>query len=378
MANRLDFYVYPHQFPQVKEVVIGEVVQRTDLGFEVVLTEYRYLKAFMPINEISRRRVRNIHKLMKVGMKNVQFKVLKSNPETGAVDISRRYLDRDDLKLYGVLSGYAKIYNLIALDLYEMLVASEGLNPLKTQLDQKRFKQLREVSVWKIFNIDAIRIRVQDEEDLIQELPKTLKNVHQQLIQNPEKLLDHEMFSDDFKVAFLKNYHQRTEVASGKLTQKIGIFSSARDGVARIRQILSLNKEEEEYQTMVKTAMAETPVEVTMLVDAPPNYQLSLQSVDMEKARQLHKLLVKRMLVLAKKLDCQLSVQPSDLVESRPAVMKVVHVSKRDFILIQEAFETTGVFDMSDSEPDADLEPSTDATLDVIPDKGEMVETVST
>jgi translation initiation factor 2 subunit 1 len=76
-------------FPQLNELVVGTVTEIHDHGAFVTLDEYRGLRAYVPLGEVSHSWFKSIREVLKVGQKAV-FKVIRSDPRRGIVDVSLR------------------------------------------------------------------------------------------------------------------------------------------------------------------------------------------------------------------------------------------------------------------------------------------------
>jgi len=58
---------YEQKFPEVDDVVVVEVRRIEQMGAYVVLKEYNDIEGMILLSELSRRRIRSINKLIRVG-----------------------------------------------------------------------------------------------------------------------------------------------------------------------------------------------------------------------------------------------------------------------------------------------------------------------
>jgi translation initiation factor 2 subunit 1 len=58
---------YKNEFPEKDELVIVNVTEIADLGVYVTLDEYDHMEGMINRTELSRRRIRSINKLVRVG-----------------------------------------------------------------------------------------------------------------------------------------------------------------------------------------------------------------------------------------------------------------------------------------------------------------------
>merc|ERR1712166_1484112 len=63
----LNCRMYEQRFPEVEDVVIVQVRSIADMGAYVNLLEYNNIEGMILLSELSRRRIRSINKLIKVG-----------------------------------------------------------------------------------------------------------------------------------------------------------------------------------------------------------------------------------------------------------------------------------------------------------------------
>jgi translation initiation factor 2 alpha subunit (eIF-2alpha) len=62
---------YRRQFPLVDEVVMVKILSVTDLGATCCLLEYNEIEGFIASSDYSRKRIRSVKKLMRVGKQEV-------------------------------------------------------------------------------------------------------------------------------------------------------------------------------------------------------------------------------------------------------------------------------------------------------------------
>jgi ribosomal protein S1 len=71
--ERLMCRFYEQQFPSVDECVVVQVNQIAEMGAYVTLLEYNNLEGLILLSELSRRRIRSISKLIRVGKTEVGY-----------------------------------------------------------------------------------------------------------------------------------------------------------------------------------------------------------------------------------------------------------------------------------------------------------------
>lgn len=85
-------FYYKEQFPNVDDIVMCEVVSNDDVGVHVTLLEYNDRRGFIPLDEVSSKRVRNIHKILKNG-DQYPLHVISVDTQKGYIDLSNKYIN---------------------------------------------------------------------------------------------------------------------------------------------------------------------------------------------------------------------------------------------------------------------------------------------
>jgi translation initiation factor 2 subunit 1 len=89
---------YTNEFPVENEFVMGEVIRVDQLtGAYVALLEYNNIEALIMSSEFTRKRAKSVHRLMKVGKKEVLM-VTKVDESRGFIDLSRKRVNPEDVK----------------------------------------------------------------------------------------------------------------------------------------------------------------------------------------------------------------------------------------------------------------------------------------
>ena len=73
---------YEHKYPEVDDVVMVNVRNIAEMGAYVNLLEYNNIEGMILLSELSRRRIRSINKLIRVG-KNECVVVIRVDKEKG-------------------------------------------------------------------------------------------------------------------------------------------------------------------------------------------------------------------------------------------------------------------------------------------------------
>ncbi|KAF8551185.1 hypothetical protein OG21DRAFT_1478250 [Imleria badia] len=87
---------YEQRYPEVDELVMVQVRQIAEMGAYVKLLEYDNIEGMILLSELSRRRIRSIQKLIRVGRNEVVV-VLRVDREKGYIDLSKRRVSPEDI-----------------------------------------------------------------------------------------------------------------------------------------------------------------------------------------------------------------------------------------------------------------------------------------
>lgn len=129
--KNLDSRFYENKYPEIESVVMVNVRNIADMGAYVSLLEYNNIEGMILLSELSRRRIRSIHKLIRVNRNEVVM-VLRVDKEKGYIDLSKRRVSPEDVAacedrfnkakaVHGVLRHLAERRKYYLEDLYEKI-----------------------------------------------------------------------------------------------------------------------------------------------------------------------------------------------------------------------------------------------------------------
>ncbi|KAJ5561311.1 hypothetical protein N7535_004222 [Penicillium sp. DV-2018c] len=87
---------YEEKYPEVDSFVMVNVKQIAEMGAYVKLLEYDNIDGMILLSELSRRRIRSIQKLIRIGRNEVVI-VLRVDKEKGYIDLSKRRVSPEDV-----------------------------------------------------------------------------------------------------------------------------------------------------------------------------------------------------------------------------------------------------------------------------------------
>lgn len=203
---------YENKYPDVDDVVMVNVQQIAEMGAYVKLLEYDNIEGMILLSELSRRRIRSIQKLIRVGKNDVAV-ALRVDKEKGYIDLSKRRVSSEDIikceekyqkskTVHSILRYCAEKFQIPLEDLYKTIAwplsrkfghayeafklsiidetvwegieppSQDILNELKTYISKRLTPQavkIRadvEVSCFSYEGIDAIKEALKSAEDM--------------------------------------------------------------------------------------------------------------------------------------------------------------------------------------------------------------------
>ncbi|XP_014671953.1 PREDICTED: eukaryotic translation initiation factor 2 subunit 1-like [Priapulus caudatus] len=87
---------YKERFPEIEDVVMVNVRSIAEMGAYVSLLEYNAIEGMILLSELSRRRIRSINKLIRVGRSECVV-VIRVGKEKGYIDLSKRRVSPEEI-----------------------------------------------------------------------------------------------------------------------------------------------------------------------------------------------------------------------------------------------------------------------------------------
>lgn len=111
---------YKEKYPEVEDVVMVNVRSIAEMGAYVHLLEYNNIEGMILLSELSRRRIRSINKLIRVG-KTEPVVVIRVDKDKGYIDLSKRRVSAEDVEKCTERFAKAKAVNSILRHVAELL-----------------------------------------------------------------------------------------------------------------------------------------------------------------------------------------------------------------------------------------------------------------
>lgn len=90
-------HMYENELPEEGDLVMVKILSIDDGGAQCILLEYGGIEGLLPSTEYSRKRIRSIKKLVRVGKKDV-LTVIRVDPEKQYIDLSKKHVSKTDFE----------------------------------------------------------------------------------------------------------------------------------------------------------------------------------------------------------------------------------------------------------------------------------------
>ncbi|KAG8178621.1 hypothetical protein JTE90_016283 [Oedothorax gibbosus] len=111
---------YSQKYPEIEDVVMVKVRSIAEMGAYVSLLEYNNIEGMILLSELSRRRIRSINKLIRVGRDECVV-VIRVDKEKGYIDLSKRRVSPEDIEKCEEKFAKARAVNSILRHVAEIL-----------------------------------------------------------------------------------------------------------------------------------------------------------------------------------------------------------------------------------------------------------------
>jgi len=248
-----DCRFYEERFPEVNDVVMVQVRSIAEMGAYVSLLEYGNIEGMILLSELSRRRIRSVQKLIKVGRQEPVM-VLRVDREKGYIDLSKRRVSPEDLQKCEEKFAKSKLVHTIMRHVAE--TTGTDLEELYTQIGWPLYKLYGHAH-------DAFRQMITDEEsDAIFQRVKDECNNGQ----------DIPILTPDVKEGLLKNIRRRLTPQPIKIRADVEMTCFNYNGIEHIK-------------TAMRAAQgcSTDENEIKMRLVAPPLYVLTTMTLNKNK-----------------------------------------------------------------------------------------------
>ncbi|KAL4878627.1 translation initiation factor 2, alpha subunit [Aspergillus karnatakaensis] len=228
---------YEEKYPEVDSYVMVNVKQIAEMGAYVKLLEYDNIDGMILLSELSRRRIRSIQKLIRIGRNEVVI-VLRVDKEKGYIDLSKRRVSPEDVIKCEERYNKSKAVHSILRH-----VAEATQTPLETLYQQIAWPLNRKYG----HSHDAFKIS----------------------ITNPDVWADVEFPSEAVKKELSLYISKRLTPHPTKVRADIEVTCFGYDGIDAVKEALRTAEVENTPENQIKVKLV-----------APPLYVLTSQCLD--------------------------------------------------------------------------------------------------
>ncbi|VDK31681.1 unnamed protein product [Taenia asiatica] len=246
---------YENEFPAENDVVVAVVTSITNSGSYVILPEYDNAIGMILHSELSRRRIRSINKLVRVGRSDIVL-VIRVDPDKRYIDLSKRRVPLEETHICQDRFAKAKAVNQIVRHAAEKLGYTE-----KSQLEDLCAK-----TVWFFDKKYAGQGGSHE--------------AFRRAVQNPS-ILDACDIDEKTKEMLLQDIRHRLMPQAVKLRADFEVSCFAYEGIDAVRRALHAG---------LALSTDDLPIKINLI--APPLYVLTTQTLEWNEGLvQLEKVL---------------------------------------------------------------------------------------
>ncbi|KAG0454615.1 hypothetical protein HPP92_023595 [Vanilla planifolia] len=255
----LDCRMYEARFPEVDTAVMIQVKSIAEMGAYVSLLEYNNIEGMIPFNELSRRRIRSVNSLIRVGRQEPAM-VVRVDRDKGYIDLSKRRVSEEDVQACEERYNKSKLVHSIMRHVAETV--SIDLEDLYLHIGWPLYRKFGHA-------FEAFKLIVSDPDSVLDSLTKEVRDVGSDG-QEVTKVVP--ALTEEVKDALIKNIRRRMTPQPLKIRADIEMKCFQFDGVLHIKE--AMRKAE-------AAGDADCPVKIKLV--APPLYVLTTQTLDKEK-----------------------------------------------------------------------------------------------
>ncbi|XP_042442109.1 eukaryotic translation initiation factor 2 subunit alpha homolog [Zingiber officinale] len=265
----LECRMYEARYPEVDMAVMIQVKNIADMGAYVSLLEYNNIEGMILFSELSRRRIRSVSSLIKVGRQEPVM-VLRVDRDKGYIDLSKRRVSEEDIQTCEERYNKSKLVHSIMRHVAETL--DLDLEELYVHIGWPLYRKYGHA-------FEAFKIIVTDPDSILDSLTREVKEVGPDG-QEVTKVVP--AVTPEVKDTLVKNIRRRMTPQPLKIRADIEMKCFQFDGVLHIKE--AMRKAE-------ASGNEDCPVKIKLV--APPLYVLTTQTLDKEQGISILNIAIK-------------------------------------------------------------------------------------
>jgi len=240
---KLSCRFYAEKFPEIEDTVMVNVRSIAEMGAYVSLLEYNNIEGMILLSELSRRRIRSVNKLIRVG-RNECVVVIRVDQEKGYIDLSKRRVYTKDLIACEERFAKAKAVNSIFRHVAEQL----GYD------SDNQLEDLYERTAWHF--------------DRKYKKKAACYDIFKKAITDPS-VLDECDIDDGTKQKFLEDIRKRLTPQAVKIRSDIEVSCFTYEGIDAVKAALVEG---------LKCSSDDLPIKINLI--APPQYVVTTSTLE--------------------------------------------------------------------------------------------------
>ncbi|KAI0524366.1 hypothetical protein KFK09_003733 [Dendrobium nobile] len=258
-SPNLECRMYEARFPEVDTAVMIQVKSIAEMGAYVSLLEYNNIEGMIPFNELSRRRIRSVNSLIRVGRQEPAM-VVRVDRDKGYIDLSKRRVSEEDVHACEERYNKSKLVHSIMRHVSETV--GIDLEDLYIHIGWPLYRKFGHA-------FEAFKLIVSDPDSVLEPLTKEVKEVGSdgQEVTKVEPAL-----TEELKDALVKNIRRRMTPQPLKIRADIEMKCFQFDGVLHIKEAMRKAEAAGNDDCLVKIKLV-----------APPLYVLTTQTLEKDK-----------------------------------------------------------------------------------------------
>lgn len=245
-----DCRMYEPKFPEVDDVVMVQVKSIAEMGAYVELMEYNNIEGMVLLSELSRKRIRSITRIIKVGRQEPVM-VLRVDKEKGYIDLSKRRVSQEDIAKCEEKYGKSKLVHSIMRHVAE--TTGEDLEQLNSEITWPLYRTYGHA-------FEAFKQMVADQDEVIGKLEGTAPVLKK----------------EDVLEALMKNIRRRMTPQPVKFRADVEMTCFHYGGIEHIKSAMRAAE-----------AVGTELCPIKMKLVAPPLYVLTTQTLERTKGVEI-------------------------------------------------------------------------------------------
>ncbi|MFH4978566.1 hypothetical protein AB6A40_005275 [Gnathostoma spinigerum] len=237
---------YADPFPDVEDTVMVNVRSIAEMGAYVSLLEYNNKEGMILLSELSRRRIRSVNKLIRVG-RNECVVVIRVDKDKGYIDLSKRRVYAKDLLQCEERFAKAKAVNSILRHVADQL----GYD------SEKQLEELYEKTAWYF--------------DRKMKKKAAAYDIFKKAISDPT-VLDECDITNDVREKLLEDIRKRLTPQAVKIRADIEVSCFAYDGIDAVKDALIKGQ---------KCSTDQMPIKINLI--AAPLFVVTTQTLERQE-----------------------------------------------------------------------------------------------